>query len=351
MGIETPTPSLDEWQFKKVLGILRQERQAFLLTPFHKRVLRLLNVSVYLLFLILTCVVIYNIGIILLKLNKIGYIWISLITGLAILFFIIFFVLNLPLFYKILKQKLLMRRLGLTKSFGKEWHIRRRQKGLIRRLVNKIIVIVIYIFGIGSIIGGITAFQEEKSLGLLIFLEALGFALVTWPFLRLGKERLEFFAELTDLEDSLLGYKLRAEQTQAPGIEIPAEDLDRVARIEQSQITRERAEAIHTWKSQASEVREYASLKSRDLISAMGALELENRLRVEDQIERLSSEPHPPESQRDVNSDNWRLRIPDTSLELVYAVDDVQRQIQVIALQPLTNDAMPGPAPGGRAHA
>jgi hypothetical protein len=342
MGIETPTPYLDEWQFKKVLAILRQERQAYLLTPFQKIVLRLLNVSVYLLFATIF------VRIVLEKLINTNIPFFIFRTLLYLL--LILSLLNLPLFYKILKQKQLMRRLGLKKSFSKEWQVRRRERKFIKRLINKSTSIVVNIVGLLLIIGTIGSIGD-KDLLRIFFVGTSGFALITWPFLRLGKERLEFFAELTSLEDSLLQYKLEAKQANSKVIEIPADYLDRVARIEQSQISRDRAEAIYSWKAEASEGQEYALLKSRDLVSALARLALEDRLHVEDQIERLSSEPHPPESQRGVNSDNWRLRVPETSFEIVYIVDDIQRQIQITALAPPTDEVVPGPVPGGCAHA
>ena len=194
--------------------------------------------------------------------------------------------------------------------------------------------------------------KEEISLLALILLLVLWGVIIGTYFLVLGKERLAFLVELASLEDSLKGSQLRARQAEAPGIEVPTEDLERVARIEQGQISRDRAEAIDSYrKSAGSEAPEYALLKSRNIMTDLGGLDLELRLRVEDRIEQLSSEPHPMESLKDTRGDYWHLGISGTALELRYTVDDRQRQIQLLAVQPLTEQAGPDPAPGDRDHA
>ena len=86
-------------------------------------------------------------------------------------------------------------------------------------------------------------------------------------------------------------------------------------------------------------------------MTEIGQLDLELRLKVEDQIDQLSSEPYPKESLKDFSGEYWHLRIPDTSFELRYAVDENRRQIQLIALQPLSDQATPDPAPGNHDHA
>jgi hypothetical protein len=356
---ETPTSQVDEPQFAQVLGILRQERQNYLLTRPQRVLFTLLNVFVYVFSLIWIPFILFLI------IDKLmrpywGPYWVNWgesiyqfllppmarLLGIAWFLAPILILLNLPLIYKIVKQKWRLRRLGLTETFRKHRQFRPRQKTSTQILM---------------IIGGMAVFyglmrnllaKEKISLLGLMLLFVLGGVILGTYFLRLGKERLAFLAELASLEDSLKSSQLRARQTEAPGIEVPAEDLERVARIEQGQISRDRAEAIHSWrKSAGSAPPEYALLKSRKIMAELGELDLELRLRVEERIEQLSSDPHPRESLKDVRGDYWHLGISGTSLELRYAVDDKQRQIQLLAVQPLTDQVGPNSAPGDRDHA
>lgn len=391
---ETPTSQVDEQKFAQVLGILRQERQNYLLTHKEKLYFTLLKFFVYG-FSLSFFPFIYFLAIRGLMRPYWGTEWenwaesiytflltpMAGLLGISSLVTLILLLLNLPLVNKIMQQNLRMRRLNFTDALRKERQLRFRRNNFLN---------ILLLLGGGAVCYGVVhhylagqkAQTEEvvrlvkpdlalppqlneliKNLFgpaenrvpfiiLVLVFGIFGFFIITIYFLNLGSERLAKLAELANLEDSLQSSQLRAQQVEAPDIEVPAEDLERVARIEQSQIARERAEAIVSYRQSASsEALEYALLKSRNIITEIGELNLELRLRVEEQIERLSSDPHPKESFKDSSDDYWRLRIPETFLELTYTVDDSQRQIQLMALQALTDRAGLDPAPGNGDHA
>jgi mRNA-degrading endonuclease RelE of RelBE toxin-antitoxin system len=338
---ETSTIQLDDQQFDRVMHILKEERHVYEVTLFQKIAFVLLTIWIVAFLLIVAYFLIFK------SEPKIYGFFIgdtlAYISPLLLL-------LNLPLIYRILKNKWMMYRLRFTKTFIKEWKVRRHKK---RFFGISIVTIITSILGSFLIFLAIYAvvFLKERELNFVLLVIGIGFTFIAFGLLVIGYERLKFFAELTKLKESFLKLREEQIQTPTPGTEVPITDLDLVTKIEQSQIDRDRAKVIESFmKSAPSELPEYALLKGRDLIKKIAGLDLDLRLQVEEQIERLSFEPHPEESLKDPSGDYWHLRVPETSLELKYTVDDSQRQVQIIALENVTERTMSASLPGGPPH-
>jgi hypothetical protein len=73
--------------------------------------------------------------------------------------------------------------------------------------------------------------------------------------------------------------------------------------------------------------------KSREILAAEAKLDFDTRLLVENQILRLTTEPFPDGHINDPDTGTIRLFVPDTSVEIVYQVDQDNRRIGLLSLQ------------------
>lgn len=348
MAVETS--QFDEDQVSRIIGILREERQVLVLTPFQKRVFTLLRNSVY--------GIIINILLIFLaywfwEKSLPSFIDISLVLLAALFFFciLISLLLSFPLIRKMWKQRRLWQRLGLQRTL--------EMQGLNRsgfKIVGDILGVVFGILGAVAAIlfslGFLIMSREGKlttgSAFVIANFISLGIAFFAMPFLRIGKERLDLFDEMKNLEKVLFQSRLQAQKDGAEVIEIAAADVGRLAEIEQIYIARDRAQAIDSF--QKEDTADYNVLKSIESSKAIADLNLETRLRVEEGIQQLTEDPHPQEAGKDQSGNYWRLPVPDTAVQILYTVDESQRQVKIILLQ-TSSDEAPANGTGEGRHA
>jgi hypothetical protein len=158
------------------------------------------------------------------------------------------------------------------------------------------------------------------------------FAIPVYIFVHYVGPRIKLLADARGLQNLLEQKVSAAEGSATDFVRIPSSDFDKLARIEDEQILRRRAEAIETV---AAEKPTYALLKSRTILTEAAQLDEETRLRVETYFRRLATDPNPAEATREADGTVWHLRVPETTLETLYVVDDVARRVELLSLRSL----------------
>lgn len=160
------------------------------------------------------------------------------------------------------------------------------------------------------------------------FVGVAGAVLVGADFRRHHRDVRDFLERSGHLERSLRAVREGA----AAGAEseaISVRDWNQIARMEREQIGRERLRAVSEGLREAAS-ESYSVVKSPDLIEATASLDARLRLRLEDEAQGLSRAPRPREALLDAESGLWHLRVPDTPLELSYAIDEEQHRIRLM---------------------
>ena len=167
------------------------------------------------------------------------------------------------------------------------------------------------------------------SLGLItasLSLLVVAFSLILMHYMRKGRERLRM---VESLRSSLLGHV----DERTP---LPSTDYAQIARIERAQILYDRQQSIRT-RSKKAEKSIYVVQMSRAVIKARAELDDETKMRVEEEIDELASKPRVGGLKEDAEAGIVHLRVPGTSAEIGYSVDDKARRIKVHSLRPLTD--------------
>jgi hypothetical protein len=273
----------------------------------------------------------------------------------------VLFSLNLPLVKKIWRNWRLVRKLGLSEALSAPWEEERNKK----RFLNFMTLVAgPFIIISGVIFGGLGLFLgyadtgprnefwppyfDELKLWLLSFAPLA--ALITIPdglfylglhFFRREEERLGVVARL---QSTLEQYSSSAETGEVAQVNISEQDYRQIAQIERAQITRDRATSILNFEEHDDTV--YFAQKSRTVRHAQAQLDPKTRARVQDQIDALSTEPHPPAATVDSESGKCMVRVPESPFEIGFTVDDKARQITVISLQLTAGDEASNPSHG-----
>ena len=245
------------------------------------------------------------------------------------------FLLNLSYVREIVRQNRLVRSLGLLEALEAPWKTERRKRrfrnafSMAVRLAGLLVPltgIIIVGFGIYQVVG------VEKRLWLFlyfVFFLTTAIAIVSTYFVWRSKQRLLF---LSRLHRSMQEQQERVAHDEDGRISIPAPLYKKVAQIERAQISRERARTIKEAKAKPVDV-QYAVQKSRGAQQAQARLQLNLRLRVQDQIDALMAEPRPGGALVDQTGILY-VGVPDTPVRIGYLVDDRSRRIQVVSVTP-----------------
>ncbi len=78
---------------------------------------------------------------------------------------------------------------------------------------------------------------------------------------------------------------------------------------------------------------EYALRMTRAMVGEAGRLDAATQLRVEARVEKLASEPQPPEARREAAGPAWLVPVPETTLEILYAVDEEERRVDLLSVR------------------
>jgi hypothetical protein len=265
----------------------------------------------------------------------------------------ILFSLNLPLVQKTWRNWRLVRKFDLSAFLSAPWE-EERKKNRIRNFLTLAagpgIIISGIIFGALDLLlayadaGPRNDFWPSFSAELNLWLLSLAplAASITIPdglfylglhFFRREKERL---GVVTRLQSTLEQYSSSAETGKAAQVTISEQDFRQIALIERAQITRDRATSILNFEEQDDAV--YFVQKSRAVRHTQSQLDPKTRSRVQDQIDALSTEPHPPSAAIDSETGNCIVPVPGTPVEICIIIDNKLRQITVVSLQLTADD-------------
>lgn len=254
------------------------------------------------------------------------------ISGLLILSTVVLFFLNLGLMRMLMRQARLRRRLQLVQSLKDAFKAKRRH-GRIRNVLTLIMALlgpVLVLAGGSLILLYLLWFGIEIHyvLSVLFILIVLALSLPFLHFMRRGKQRLEI---VTNLQATLLGHKEVFESDQESTLDISSADYYKIAGIERAHIIDDRAKSIIRAHKESPDS-SYVIQKSREMLGANAELDLNARARVDDQILHLMTNPSPPGVTEDPGTGYLRLSVPETSVDILYQVDEERHRIRLLAL-------------------
>lgn len=277
---------------------------------------------------------------------------VSIVLFLAMLSSLVLLLLNLPLVIRIVRQRALLRRLGLRDLSVALWKTQRRKRIWARVwwVLMLTVGVLSLVAAVLALLGTLTTPSAPPYQGDLAFLligvgmfVTLGVTTIGLYLVQRGKQQLDLVADASQLRQSLLEMKERT--TDGDAIIVPAEAMQSVARMEAAQIARERAEAVVACAD--TKDRGYGVFIARDVSAQKGTLDLATRMQVEEAIERIGANPHPPEATAEGAEGLWRLRSADGAIQLAYAIDEQQRQVRVLAMNVASAAGPAGRPPGG----
>ena len=240
-------------------------------------------------------------------------------------------VLNLPLTIKIIRQRLAVRRMGISGAFNIIWKAQRntqRWRVILRRVGIGVAILafalsVVVIFAGGGIKWGLWS------------LPAFGLLLVMMYVLERGKAWLNMMsaqdADARNLQRSLLRLRVSEGGEGVDSIAVPNAAIQAFSRIESEQIARSRVSAIA--KSAKSSDTEYSITPSIEVRKMKAELGPEQRVKVEEAFDALMLDPRPSTAHTDPGTGLLCQRVEGTSLECLYSVDDATRQLKLMFLR------------------
>ena len=324
MEIINSTYKMNMAEFDKALSILKKEQQANMPTRGQKIFFILLNVAAYGCVLTLISIFVFP--------NT----YLLLLIGVLILMIPILLLMNLPLVVKLFRQSKLVRNLGLSHVINSPWKNECKSKKIYNlfTLIMGLLGILIILFGLYGVLftGGPLIESNLIAGGILV---ALGLALISAHIIRRNKERLSVVARL---QSSLSDYKNAADKFKENRIDVPSEDIELIAKMDRAQIYRARQESIMESLEDSEQV-DFFVLKSRSARDSLSKLNPETRSRILDQIDDLTMNPEPQGVKSDAKMDTLRLRVPETSAEIIYSVDSDSRRIKILTIHMIDDDA------------
>jgi hypothetical protein len=331
----SPTPyTLTGRQLDAALAALEKASATFCLSPIEKLAYRAMGICVA------TVVVGFSVGILLLLSEVPGcYGIIGVVISFAIgilagIAAMVLFVANFGLMLKTVRQRRLVKALGLREISYSAWRAHRR-RGLFFRIFKMLwaaLAVGLLIAASSVLFRDIRdSLKDLESMAVLGFLFLLFATPVVWLFVQRSREQLDVLADAGRLREILASMQTGSEN----GVVVPATVLESVARIEHAQIARERASAVVAGVTAVD--RGYGVLFARDVSVQKALLPADSRLDVEELIDQLVVEPYPPGTH---GEGVLSARTPDGLAEIDYSVDEPNRRIEVVALR--TSSAVPG---------
>ena len=329
---EAANQDLDRADFERVVAVLEREQEAMKLTRGQRISYRLYTIFI---FCFILCLFGAIISAIFLKDNEPTradkLLIVCIVLGLLCLVGgVVSLLLNLPLMYKIIRQQITIRRMGFSEASSALWKAQRhaqRWRVVLRRVGLGVGVlafatgVAIAFAGIGKKGGGWSAL----GLGVLF--------LIMYALSR-GKAWLDMMSaqgtNAEKLKDALLSLRKNEGGADAASIAVPSDAIREFSRIESEQIARSRVNAIAD--SVNASKAEFSILSSNDVRKMKAELTPDDRLKVEEAFDALMLQPRPSDARADTAAGVLRRKVEGTDIELVYAVDDVARQLKLVSL-------------------
>jgi len=267
--------------------------------------------------------------------------------------FLIMIRLNWPLVRAVRRQEKMVEKLGLANALEAPWAGERAK----RRMLNLVTLLVgpwLWAWGLFFValvlllplpktppdfLFPVPGLEERAPLAWAVFACFLWTLLVGYMYvwlhrLRRGEERLRVVARL---QSSLHGLKQSVEQHDE--VKMSGSVYNQIARIEQAQISRARAESVRSFATDAEPT--FVVQKSHAVRAAQLELDPEVGLQVQDAIESLAaSVRRKAVTSVEATEVHW-LKIPETALEISYLIDESARRLRVVSLRPVAGREMP----------
>jgi hypothetical protein len=225
---------------------------------------------------------------------------------------------NSGLVLKTLRQRRLVKQLGLREISYSAWKADRKRHPSISIGWTLLTVMAVAVL-IGTVFIGWPASSASEIVTFLLFL-AVAATPLAWLLIQRSRQQLDVLDDASNLRELLKLMQADAGDT----VVVPAAVLEKVAGIEQAQIARERARAVVAGVSDSN--RGYGVLIAKDVAEQKASLPADRRLDVEALIAELMVQPSP-------SGDEQSARTADGSVEIHYSVDEQNRRIRVVALR------------------
>lgn len=320
---------MDDRQFKAAMKILEREQQAYLPSPKQLLLFRIYNLAI-----VLWLVSILGFFVLAVKggTDSPAYLVLAgayLLTTIAVP---LLFVLNIPLGRKLWRQARLRRHLGLKRDLASVF---RRSRWTTRGMLNSVIggmLVFVAVLLIGASLVGF--FEGDWLIAGPLFLIAV--SIFSLPLMRRAKARLStvdhLYATITDAQQA------PPEDDQEPRISSSAFQM--IAELERSQIIHDRERSLRLG-DKTGQLPAYTLQQSRLAHRARFGLDSASARKVEQVIFDLVEDPRPEGITEDPETGLSVVKIPETSLEIGYRVQDEASVIQVVYLEP-SADRKPG---------
>lgn len=326
--------TLSGHQLESMMAILDREQQELL--PSHRELLlyRLFSFTTY--SAAIGALLVVLLGIV----HALALIFVFACAFVILLFLsLLLLPLNIPLMRKLHRHAGLRRRLGLTRDL-KAFFASRRRRGRWRNLLEldvAVLGVVMIVFFVCSAVMR-PPHEPVVLLGMVMLFAPVGVLVPTLYLMRRGRERIE---AVRQLQASL------APQTAREGAEqeISAVHYHKIAAIEREQIIRDRQRSLRT-DSAADEASTYSVQRSRTAADVQGKLDPQTYLSVEKRVFDLMRNPLPDGHRTDPSTGLNQLQVPGTSFQISYRVDDENRRIRILDIEPSGN-----PDHGGQENA
>jgi len=263
--------------------------------------------------------------------------------------FLIMIRLNWPLVRAVRRQEKMVEKLGLANVLEAPWAGERAK----RRMLNLVTLLVgpyLWAWGLFFValvlllpllktpldfLFPVPGLEERAPLAWAVFVCFLWTLLVGYLYvwlhrLRRGEERLRVVARL---QSSLHGLNQSVEPHDE--VKIAGSVYNQIARIEQAQISRARADSVQSFTSDAEPT--FLVQKSHAMRAAQLELDPGVALQVQDAIESLAASVHEKTSTSGQAEKVHWLTIPETTLEIGYLIDEAARRLRVVSLRPIAD--------------
>jgi hypothetical protein len=276
--------------------------------------------------------------VVLLFLSNRGDFWnmvIGLVFGVSVIVGVVALALNVPLFFKVLRERARLKKLGLSSLSRSLWKESRRRRW-IRRIRGAVLTAIAIFYVVIFVVGLFVGDRKGGDLGFVLgalFVATLAAVLFSARYLQNQRERMDLTASAEELRNALVSLQRRAGKAEA--VSVPSEFLEQAAKIETAQIAKERRDAV--LQSVAVPSEEYAVVFHRDAVEQRASLSIEDRVELEDLVEQLSAHPAELEAQAaaTAGAEDATLRgtIKSKRVEIEYVIDQASRRIRINAVQ------------------
>lgn len=242
---------------------------------------------------------------------------------------IILLALNIPLFRKVFRERKSLQERGLTALSQSLWKESRRGRWIrwLREAtliaMSVILAVILALAAVGGVIEG-----KLEDAGFIVGFTYLALAaalIASAQYLRIQAQRLELVSNADALRKSLQSLRSHA---HGGTVSVPAEFLERTARIESAEIRAQRRDAV--LQSDAFRPNAYAVTFHRDAAEQKAALSLDDRLELEDLVAQLSTGGAELDSSPDVGASEMRRTMTENKrIAVVYSVDRAARSISI----------------------